>query len=141
MLVAPPKSARPRHIRVPAFVPVPLRTRVDGWTPLRQAQFLVALARTRSVWQAAAAAGMARETAYRLRGKPGAESFAAAWDAVLGRNAKRKVTPEELMRRAFDELVRPLVRGGQCVGLARKTDNSALLALLAQLDRSRRHEP
>jgi hypothetical protein len=135
-----PPPRKPRHIRVPAFLPVPLRARADGWTPLRQAQFLVALARTRSVRKAASAAGMARETAYRLRAKPGAEGFAAVWDAVLGFAAKRKVTPEERMRRAFDELVRPLVRRGRCVGLARKADNSALLALLAQLDRSHGHE-
>ena len=141
MFRSAPPPRKPRHIRVPAFLPVPLRARADGWTPLRQAQFLVALARTRSVRKAASAAGMTRETAYRLRGKPGAESFAAAWDTVLGFAAKRKVTPEERMRRAFDELVRPLVRGGQCVGLARKADNSALLALLAQLDLSRGHEP
>lgn len=139
MQIVASKSAR--HVRVPAFLPVPLRARNDGWTPLRQAQFLVALAQTRSVRKAALTAGMSRETAYRLRSKPGAESFVAAWDAVLGLAANRKVTPAERMRRAFDELVRPLVRGGQCVGLARKTDNSALLALLAQLDRSRRHEP
>lgn len=136
-----PPPRKPRHVRVPAFLPVPLRARADGWTPLRQARFLVALARTRSVKAAAFAAGMTRETAYRLRGKPGAESFAAAWDAVLGVAAKRKVTPAERMRRAFDELVRPLVRGGECVGLARKADNSALLSLLAQLDRSYGHEP
>ena len=129
-------QTRARHVRVPAFLPVPLRPRADGWTPLRQAGFLVALARTRSVAAAAKAVGMARATAYRLRGKPGAESFAAAWDAVLGHGFKRKVTPEERMRRAFDELIRPLVRGGQCVGLARKADNSALLSLLAQLDRA-----
>ena len=79
---------------------------------------------------------MARPTAYRLRSKHGAESFAAAWDAVLSHGIKRKVTPEEQMRRAFDELIRPLVRGGHCVGLARKVDNSALLSLLAQLDRT-----
>ncbi len=141
MQIAAPKSARPRHIRVPAFLPVPLRARSDGWTPLRQAQFLVALARTRSVKKAAHAAGMTRETAYRLRSKPGAESFVAAWDAVLGLAANRKVTPAERMRRAFGELVRPLVRGGDCVGLARKVDNSALLSLLSQLDRSDRYAP
>jgi hypothetical protein len=141
MQIAAPNSARPRHIRVPAFLPVPLRARSDGWTPLRQAQFLVALARTRSVKKAALAAGKTRETAYRLRSRRGAESFAAAWDAELGVAAKRKVTPEERMRRAFDELVRPLVRGGECVGLARKPDNSALLSLIAQLDRSDRYAP
>ena len=137
---SPPPQRKPHHLRVPAFLPVPLRVRADGWSPLRQAQFLVALARTRSVKKAAFAAGMTRESAYRLRGKHGAESFAAAWDAVLGVAAKRKITPEERMRRAFDELIRPLVRGGECVGLARKADNSALLSLLAQLDRSYGHE-
>ena len=137
---SPPPPAKPHHLRVPAFVPVPLRVRADGWSPLRQAQFLVALARTRSVKKAAFAAGMTRESAYRLRGKHGAESFAAAWDAVLGVATKRKVTAEERMRRAFDELIKPLVRGGECVGLARKADNSALLSLLAQLDRSYGHE-
>jgi len=141
MNIAAPNSARPRHIRVPAFLPVPLRARSDGWTPLRQAQFLVALARTRSVKKAAAAAGMTRETAYRLRGRHGADSFAATWDAVLGKVAKRKVTPEERMRRAFDQLVKPVVNCGQCVGLARKADNSALLSLLAQLDRGDRYTP
>ncbi len=132
-------QTRARHIRVPAFLPVPLRARADGWTPLRQAQFLVALAQTRSVTKAALAAGMTRESAYRLRGKHRAESFAAAWEAVLGVATKRKVTAEERMRRAFDELIKPLVRGGQCVGLARKADDSALLSLLAQLDRSSGH--
>ena len=136
-----PLPRKPRHIRVPAFLPVPLRARKDGWTPLRQAQFLVALARSRSVRKAALAAGMTRETAYRLRGRHGAEGFAAAWDAVMGVAAKRKVTPGERMRRAFDELVRPLVRDGECIGLARKPDNSALLSLLAQLDRSDGYEP
>ena len=83
---------------------------------------------------------MTREFAYRLRGKHGAESFAAAWDAVLGVATKRKVTAEERIRRALDGLIKPLVRGGECVGLARKADNSALLSLLAQLDRSYGHE-
>ena len=135
MKTAPPNPRKPRHIRVPAFVPAQLRARTDGWTPLRQAQFLVALARSRSVRSAAAAAGMSRVAAYRLRRREGAESFAATWDAVLGSTAKRKVTPGERTARAYGGLVKPLVLGGRCVGLARKVDNSALLALLAQLDR------
>ena len=37
MKTYPPKSPRrPRHIRVPAFATVPLRSRADGWTPERQ---------------------------------------------------------------------------------------------------------
>lgn len=128
----------PRHLRVPAFLPVPLRTRADGWTPLRQAEFLGRLAETGSVEAAARRVGMARETAYRLRRKPGAESFAAAWDAVTGRarGGKRKVTSEELSQHALGGLLKPMIWRGEYAGTAQKWDNSALLAHLRQLDRS-----
>ena len=59
------------------------RTRRDGWTVERQLGFLVALARTRSITRAAAAVGMTRESAYRLRARPNGALFAAAWDRVL----------------------------------------------------------
>ena len=130
-----PRSAN--HVRVPAFVPVPVRGRADGWTAEQQARFLVALARTRSVCEAARAVGMARETAYRLRKARGGGSFAAAWDAVLGRVSpdKRKVTIEERLARAFGALVKPVVWQGELAGLDAKADNSALLGHLARLAR------
>jgi hypothetical protein len=59
------------------------RFRRDGWTPARQLRFLDTLARTRSVTRAAAAAGMSRESAYRLRARDPNGLFAAAWDRVL----------------------------------------------------------
>lgn len=125
---------RARHPRVPAFIPVPTRERADGWTPARQTAFLAHLAITRSVSAAARRVRMARETAYRLRRKPGAESFAAAWDAVLGRGAgKRKVTTEERRRRALYGLVKPMIYQGRHVGAMKKADNTALLGHLAQL--------
>lgn len=129
-----------RHARVPAFSPVPIRTRADGWTPERQAAFLAQLAITRSVCEAARRVGMARETAYRLRAKPGAESFAAAWDAVLGKSniGRRKVTAEERARRAMEGLLKPHIYAGRHAGTARKFDASALLGHLAQLDRAER---
>lgn len=142
---APIAPRRARHIRVPAFLPVPLRARADGWTALRQAAFLGALAETGSVREAARRVGMARETAYRLRRRPGARSFAAAWDAVLGRAsareaaaARRKVTPEELARAALDGLLKPVIFGGRHVATERKADNHALLRLLARIDRTAR---
>jgi hypothetical protein len=49
------------------------------------------LAETGSVIGACEAVGMSRKSAYRLRALPGAESFAAAWDAALGARL-RKVT-------------------------------------------------
>lgn len=131
----PRKSAH--HARVPAFVPVATRSRKDGWTARRQAAFLAALAITSSVSEAARRVSMARETAYRLRQRAGAESFAAAWDAILGRcdGARRKVTSEERARRAIEGLIKPVIYRGKHVANRRKPDNSAILRYLAQLDR------
>jgi len=67
----------------------PQRFRRDGWTPQRQLRFLDALARTRSVTRAAAASGMSRESAYRLRKRDSAGLFAAAWDRLLAAPAPR----------------------------------------------------
>ena len=63
--------------------PRPPKIRRDGWTPERQLRFLGALAGTRSVTKAARAAGMSRESAYRLRGRKDGALFAAAWDQAL----------------------------------------------------------
>ena len=125
------------HARVPAFVPVVTRARRDGWTARRQAAFLAALAIGGSVSEAARRVSMARETAYRLRRREGAESFAAAWDAILGRcvGAERKVTPDERARRAIEGLLKPVIWRGRHVANQRKPNNSALLRYLAQLDR------
>jgi len=64
-------------------LPVPLRRRVDGWTPERQRTFLAALAKTRSVTRAVRAVGLSASGAYRLRDHAGAADFAAAWDEAL----------------------------------------------------------
>jgi len=67
-----------------AFAPVAQqRSRADGWTPETQAGFIRALAAMGSVGQAAKAVGMGRRSAYRLRDRPGAASFAAAWDRAI----------------------------------------------------------
>jgi hypothetical protein len=55
--------------------------------------FIAALARTRCVGQAAAEAGMSRESAYRLRRSAGAESFAAAWDSILAARPRGTSSP------------------------------------------------
>ena len=59
------------------FTPVPLaRQRHDGWTRRTQQRFIDALGALGSVGQAARAVGM-------TRARPGADSFAAAWDQAL----------------------------------------------------------
>ncbi|AMO72054.1 hypothetical protein [Sphingorhabdus sp. M41] len=135
-----PRSAdvQSRRIsRIPAFTPVPLRPRAQGWSPVRQAEFIGLLAQTRCVKKAAMLVGMSRESAYRLRRKPGAEEFAAAWDAIVGipGTPRAKVTLETLFQRIRQGSYRPILRGGRYVGTIRKPDNPALLALLGRLDR------
>lgn len=67
-----------------SFTPVPQqRHRADGWTPETQANFVRALSAMGSVGKAARAVGMGRASAYRLRERPGAASFAAAWDRAI----------------------------------------------------------
>ena len=57
--------------------------RRDGWTAERQLRFLDVLAHTRSISEAAAAAGMSRESAYRLRERRDGALFTALWDRAL----------------------------------------------------------
>jgi len=102
---SPPARRAYRRLHVPAFYPVPTRTRRDGWTIERQADFLGLLAETGSVIGACEAVGMSRKSAYRLRALPGAESFAAAWDAALGGEGRKVTSPP---RHFLD--CRPLVR-------------------------------
>lgn len=68
---------------LPDFTPVPLtRHRHDGWTPERQRGFIAALAESGVVARAARSVGMSGASAYNLRRRPGAESFALAWTIV-----------------------------------------------------------
>jgi hypothetical protein len=59
------------------------KIRSDGWTAERQLRFLEAISQTRSVSSAAAAAGMSRESAYRLRERRDGTLFAALWDQAI----------------------------------------------------------
>lgn len=131
---SPARPLRRKVPRVPPFYPVPLRGRRDGWTVQRQADFLGMLAETGSVMGACEAVGMSRKSAYRLRARRDAESFAAAWDAALGAPV-RKVTVTDLDFLAYHGLVQPLLFRGRYRGAMRKPDNSALLRLLKKLDR------
>jgi hypothetical protein len=67
----------------PAFEPVALRYRRDGWTPERQRAFIAALAATGCVLAACRLVGISPEAAYRLCRRADAAGFRAAWDAAL----------------------------------------------------------
>jgi hypothetical protein len=73
-------SLRPAKPRTRIRRARPERCRRDGWTAERQLRFLDTLARTRSISKAAAAAGMSRESAYRLRERREGALFAALWE-------------------------------------------------------------
>lgn len=140
----PPK----RRSRPPFFTPVQMRARRDGWSPQVQCAFLAELYLSGSVATAARRVGRSRESAHRLRGRKGAESFAAAWDQVLagpaapgGRPVRRrkvadwrKVTPSDLFWRVETGLWRPVIYRGKLRAIAQKPDDSALLRLLRRLD-------
>lgn len=131
---SPPARRACRRLRVPAFYPVPTRTRRDGWTVERQADFLGMLAETGSVIGACEAVGMSRKSAYRLRALPGAESFAAAWDAALGGEARKVTSPP----RGFfdcDPLVHLVTFRGRYRGAWRHAANGALVSSVPRRDR------
>ena len=111
---------------------------------MRQCAFLAELYLTGSVTAAAQAVGMSRMSAYRLRRRAGAESFAFAWDHVfappgMGKRARpktdwRKVTNPTLMQRAEAGLVQPVLYAGRLTAIRRRPDNSALLRVLRRHD-------
>jgi hypothetical protein len=137
-----PKRLPHRHCRRPSwFRPVPLRARADGWSEVRQCGFLAAIYVTGSVAAATRSVGMSRESAFRLRTRKGAESFARAWDRVLTPPGSghlhsasedfRKVTLFELNRRLETDLVQPVIYRGRMCAIRRKPDNSALFPAAA----------
>lgn len=112
---------RPADIAAPEFTPVPLaRTRHDGWSAARQSAFLRALCVTGSVSAAARMVGMSRKAAYTLRARPGAQSFAEAWDRALGEGQARAF--DWLMERAMNGVTTIVLRTGGAVEVGHGPD-------------------
>ena len=84
-----------------------LRPRRDGWTPAAQAAFIAARAGGASIAAAAAAAGLSRQSAYKLRAHPAGGAIAAAWHDGPRRPAPAPAAPRELSDAA---LLRRLAR-------------------------------
>lgn len=122
------------------FVPVPVRARVDGWTPDRQRAFIGWLSKGLRPGRAAASVGMSRKSAYALRDRPGAESFAAAWDAALAIARRRRAAalPPTEWQRAVEGVLHPIRYRGRIVAYDRRFDNVALLRLLGRLEKAHR---
>ena len=137
-----PRERRRLPLRLPAFHPVPVSPRADGWTPQRQVHFIGYLAETGSVQAACRRVSVGRESAYRLRKRPGAAGFAAAWDAALRKPheavnlASAKSTGLDAAYRHRCGLAVVIMHQGRYVASRWKEDMNALLQWLGQLDRS-----
>jgi hypothetical protein len=115
----------------PTFTPVPLaRNRHDGWTPERQKQFLIALSVLGTVNAAARAVGMSRISAYKLREREGAESFAAAWDQAIGMG--RAMQFDHAMECAINGVTTVRLRLGGVLDLESSVDRRQMMRVLRQ---------
>jgi hypothetical protein len=125
-----------------SFTPVPVRARRDGWTPERQRDFLALLAAHGCISRAARGVGKTKQTAYALRARPGAESFAAAWDEAWRQAAERKraSAPPSFTDRALG-IVEPVFYRGRKVGERTRYDHRAFRILVARALASLEKEP
>ena len=120
-----PTSTAP--IDAPAFDPVPTTPRHDGWTPDRQRRFIEALATLGAVAKACRAVGLSTASAYKLRDRPDAESFAAAWHLALQMGRDR--VWERAMDRALNGYIRSTRYRGEVTGYRHVFDNRLAFAL------------
>lgn len=116
----------------PEFTPAPTRKRHAGWTAERQRKFIEHLTLTGCVGEASAIAGFASSSAYRLRDRAGAESFAEAWQAAL------HLCPTRLgaigLDRAINGRVERFYKNGELVMERRVPSDYLLTWFLARLD-------
>ena len=127
---APPPASEPPSeppSEIP-FDPVPVRARRDGWTAARQRAFIAALAQAGSVSAAAKSVGKTRRGAYDLLGRPGAESFAAAWDEAAERGADN--LRDNVIDRALHGAVVPRFYAGRQTGVVHRYYGSLAVAVL-----------
>ena len=120
-----------------SFTPAALRERRDGWTAQRQSLFILALARGDSIAKAAADLGMSRKSAYALRERPEAQSFARAWDAALeqARQRRQASRPLSLAERALHGEWHPRLYRGRLIGWVHRPAGTLAIGLLNRLDR------
>jgi hypothetical protein len=114
----------------PTFTPV-LRhatKRHDGWTAVRQRDFIMALAASGSVIRAAQSVGKNVSGAYKLRVAADGASFARAWDAALARGAR--AVRDVLIDQAINGEPVPIVYGGKQTGEVRRFNHRSMMWLM-----------
>ena len=116
------------------FTPVPrLRRRRDGWSEQRQRLFIATLAICGTVSAAARAVGSTARSAYRLLDAPGADSFAAAWDAAIDQGYARMQA--EALERALKGAFVPIYKRGKLDRVEHRRCDKLAIALLGGKDR------
>jgi hypothetical protein len=129
---SPEENTEGAAASVVPFTPAPTRKQVAGWTAERQRKFIEHLSLTGSVGESCALVGVASSSAYRLRNKAGAESFARAWDAALSLAATRLAAIA--FDRALNGRAERFYKDGE-LAMERKMPSDYLLTwLLSRLD-------
>ncbi|MFL6720379.1 MAG: hypothetical protein ACJ8FT_01050 [Sphingomonas sp.] len=116
----------------PEFTPAPTRKRHAGWTVEKQRKFIEHLALNGMIGEACAIVGVASSSAYRLRNKAGADSFAHAWDAAVRMSATR--LSAMALDRAVNGRVERFYKDGELVMERRIPSDYLLTWLLSRLD-------
>lgn len=125
-LIDPPEAGEPTTL---AFTLVPFeRVHHNGWNERRQHDFITALAAMGSVLHASRAVGMSKQSAYNLRDRPGAESFAAAWDRAIAIGYADAF--DKAMERATNGITSPRYYKGKQVGTRHRFDYRLAIAAL-----------
>ena len=121
------------------FRPVPHKApRRNSIVPARQRAFIAKLAETGIVSEAARWIGASLEALYKLRNKPGAEEFRAAWDAAIDRGVAR--LEAGALHRAIRGEERMVVSGGKVLGTEVR-HNEALTMFFLRARRGDRYSP
>jgi len=119
------------------FKPVPhVAARRNSITAARQRAFIAHLAATGIVKEAARHIGASLEALYKLRKKPGAEEFDAAWDMAVDRGVAR--LEDSALARAMEGEELPIVSAGKMLGTYRK-HNEALVMFFLRHRRAERY--
>jgi len=124
-----------RHRHPLHFTPVPHQRRARGWTAAAQRAFIAMLARCGVVAHAARSVGCSPRSAYHLRQKAGADSFAAAWDMALDMGLDDSRARAVALCRGRVE--KPIVRNGRVVGRRMEPDHRLMFAALKALGAER----
>lgn len=94
------------------------------------------LARGMGPAEAARVLGRSRQTAYALRGKPGGEGFAAAWDTAVELARSIRATPRApMLDSSIETIWVPRYYGGRLIGFVAREDVQGAMWRLAMLDR------